>query len=162
MELYLIRHATAHALGERGITDDAERPLTEDGEKEARQIGAGLKRRDVRFDVLLTSPLLRARQTAERLLSAWKEAASDLRTCDELAPGFKCRKLAKALARLGAERVGLVGHQPSLGEWTGWLIGSKKAQLDIAKAGVAHVHCDSLPDKGSGNLVWLVPPEWLS
>jgi phosphohistidine phosphatase SixA len=54
-----------------------------------------------------------------------------------------------------------VGHQPDLGEFAAWLIGSKKAQIDIAKAGVAFIHCEKEVTKGGGSLEWLVPPEWL-
>jgi phosphohistidine phosphatase SixA len=54
----------------------------------------------------------------------------------------------------------LVGHQPDLGFYAGWLIGSKSAQVDLAKAGVARITCDDKPGKGRGMLIWLVTPEW--
>jgi phosphohistidine phosphatase SixA len=53
-----------------------------------------------------------------------------------------------------------VGHQPDLGEWTAWLIGSKKAHIDLAKAGVAFLACPDGTRKGGGSLVWLVTPDW--
>ncbi len=59
MDLYLIRHADALALGERGITDDAERPLSEQGESQAQTVGKVLHRQGVALDNIVTSPLLR-------------------------------------------------------------------------------------------------------
>ena len=56
--------------------------------------------------------------------------------------------------------MGLVGHVPDLAAHVAWLIGGKKAQVDLAKAAVAQVVCSEPPDKGGGVLVWLVPPEW--
>jgi phosphohistidine phosphatase len=161
VDLYVIRHAEAHPLGEGGIATDEERPLTEAGQARARQVGQGLQRRGVRPELVLTSPLVRARQTAEQLLAGLSQPAPELRLCQALEPGSRRRKLARAVNDLGKERVALVGHQPDLGEWVAWLVGSKKAHLDLAKAGVAYVRCDREADKGAGALVWLAPPEWL-
>jgi phosphohistidine phosphatase len=161
VELYLIRHADALPLGEGGIADDAERPLSEEGQKQAKQIAAGLQRRGVKLDLLLTSPLARARQTADPLAGAKPSLAAKLEECSLLAPGLKPRKLSKALAETGKAVLGLVGHQPDLGEYAAWLLGSKKVQIDLAKAGVAYLKCPEGPEKGAGRLVWLVTPEWL-
>jgi phosphohistidine phosphatase len=160
VNIYLIRHADALALGERGITRDAGRPLSEEGEIQARHIGAGLQRRGIRLEKVVISPFLRARQTAEGILRAWETRAPEVSVCSHLVPDGRPKKLAKFLRGLGGENVALIGHQPHLGLWTAWLIGSKKAQIDIAKAGVAYVNCDE-PRKGAGLLHWLVPPEWL-
>lgn len=160
MELYLIRHADALALGERGITDDAERPLSEKGEEEARAVGAALARKGIVLDRLYTSPLLRARQTAEAILKAWSRPAMDLQTCAQLVPGVNPRRLARFLEKDGGAKVGLVGHMPHLARVIGWLIGKKKAQLDLAKAGVAYVSCNEGMSKGDGVLHWMVAPDW--
>jgi phosphohistidine phosphatase len=162
VELYLVRHAEAHRLGERGITADENRPLTDEGQAQTRQLGAALQRRGLRPGAVLTSPLVRARQTAEQLVSQWPAPAPEVKVCEELAPGTKRRKLARAVGGLGLEQVVLVGHQPDLGEWAGWLIGSKKAQLGLSKAGVACIRADAELAKGAGTLLWLVPPEWLA
>jgi phosphohistidine phosphatase len=160
VELYLIRHADALALGERGITDDAERPLSENGAAQSRTVGLGLQRKSVGLDKLVTSPLLRARQTAEGILRVWSPPAPELLVCDDLAPGSKLRKLGRYLRDLGGERVGLVGHMPHIGELAAWLIGSRKAQVDVPKAGVALIRTDDEPRKRAGTLQWLVGPEW--
>jgi phosphohistidine phosphatase len=161
VDLYLIRHADAEPLG-AGITSDENRPLTPKGEEQARRLASGFRAKGIRLDMVLTSPLLRARQTAERMLQEWQNPAPELRVCRELGPGGKRRKLSRVLSELGAERVALVGHQPDLGDYAAWLVGSKKAQLDLAKAGIAYVSCEKEPDKAQGTLVFLVTPEWLS
>jgi phosphohistidine phosphatase len=162
MDLYLIRHADALALGERGITEDAERPLSEEGQAQAQSVGAGLQRMAVQLSLIVTSPLVRARQTTEGIVRGWAAPAPEVQVNPLLAPGGKRGKLAKALRALGWERLAVVGHQPDLGQFAAWLIGSKKAQVELAKAGVAYVHCPDGPAKGGGSLVWLVTPEWLA
>lgn len=159
MELYLIRHAEAAPVGERGITDDAERPLTPKGETQAAAVGKVLQRRGIVLHKLIVSPLLRAQQTAN-ILARHLQPAPDLITSDALVNGAKPRKLAKLLRSLEGERFGLVGHMPHIAEWAGWLIGAKKAQLDIAKAGIAQLVCGELPGKGLATLRLVVTPEW--
>ncbi len=160
MNLYLIRHAEASPLGADGIKDDADRPLTPEGQTQCGPLAAALKRQVVRLDRIVTSPLLRARQTAERLLQELSAPKPELHICDHLAPGGKRRKLTRFLCGLGAESVAIVGHMPDLGEYAGWLIGSRKAQLDLAKAGVACIHFEDEPGKGAGALTWMVTPQW--
>jgi phosphohistidine phosphatase len=162
VDLYLIRHADAVALGERDITSDADRPLSDDGQEQASHLAAGLQRKGVRFSKVLTSPLLRARQTAEGMLHDWAAPSPQLVVCDELAPGTKPRKLARVLRDLSEESIALVGHQPDLGEWAAWIIGSKKAQINVGKAGVVYIQSEDGPTKASGTLVWVVTHDWLT
>ncbi len=162
MDLYLIRHAEAVQLGEAaGVREDAERPLTEAGEAQTRILATGLLRQGVRLDYLVSSPLLRAQQTAEGMLRHWTGTPPELRECDHLAPGGRRRRAARFLRQQGGEAVGVVGHMPDLGRFAGWLLGSRKICLDLAKAGVALIRCDEEPAKGAGALVWMVTPEWL-
>src|SRR5262249_29784833 len=103
MDLYLIRHAEAVALGEQGIADDADRPLTEAGVKEARALGRELRRRGMTLDKLVTSPLLRAKQTADGILKDWPEPP-DLVECEDLAlDADKFSRLGRFLRDLGVE-----------------------------------------------------------
>jgi phosphohistidine phosphatase len=162
MDLYLIRHADAAPLGESGSTDDATRPLTAEGQQQARDLAGGLKRRQIHPSIVVTSPLLRARQTAETMLDSWGAGAPPLRECEDLASGGRRRKLLKFLRDLGQDHVALVGHQPDLGEFGAWLIGSRKAQLDLDKGGVACLRFAEEMKKGMARLVWLVTPAWLS
>jgi phosphohistidine phosphatase len=162
MDIYLIRHADALALDAANSGSDAERPLSSTGQEQARKVAEGLRRHGVRLNYLVTSPLVRAQQTAEEALRNWSEdAVPQLRVCEDLAPGGKRRRVTRFLGGLGAEAVGVVGHQPDLGEYGGWLLGHRKCPLDLAKAGVALIRCENGPGKGRGTLVWLVTPDWL-
>jgi phosphohistidine phosphatase len=160
MDLYLIRHADAVPVGEQGITDDFDRPLSAKGQRETQGLAAALSRRGVRLDKMVTSPLLRARQTAEGLIGAWASPTLELCVCEDLAPAGKRRRMARFLRKLGGDSFALVGHQPDLGELAGWLIGSRSARVEMAKAGVAYIACDDQPGKGGGALVWLTTPAW--
>ncbi|MCS6850776.1 MAG: phosphohistidine phosphatase SixA [Gemmataceae bacterium] len=162
MLIYLIRHAEAAPLGHGGTTHDAERPLTEDGLAQCRALALGLHKRQARFDLVLTSPLVRAVQTAEGMLKHWPAPAPELRHCDELTPGTKRRQLARYLRNCTTEQIALVGHQPDLGQFAAWLLGSNKVHIELAKGGVALISCDDEPAKGTGSLLWLVTPAWLA
>jgi phosphohistidine phosphatase len=161
MELYLIRHADAMALGENNVQADEDRPLSVAGQQQAKDVASGLQKKGVALQLILTSPLLRARQTAEGILKAWSGHAPEIKVCNELSPGKKPRKLAKMLKELENQPVALVGHEPDLSSWAAWLIGSRKAQLALAKAGVAHITCEDGPCKGGGTLLQLLTPDWL-
>src|ERR1700690_2747245 len=133
MDLYLIRHADALTLGERGITDDAERPLSEKGENQANQVGKILLKKGVTLDKLVTSPLVRSRQTTDLILKNWNGKAPEVVVSEDLVPDAKPRRLAKFLRKLGGDHVALVGHLPHIAHWAGWLLGAKKAQIEMAK-----------------------------
>jgi phosphohistidine phosphatase len=162
MHIYLIRHAEAVARGEPGIESDEARPLTDMGRSQARSLGLAFQRHRYVIHSLVTSPLLRAVQTAEELANVWGISHDSIRQCDHLAPGGRPRKLAKFIEELGTESVALVGHQPDIDELTGWLIGNRNAQIDMAKSGAALVEVTGQPGKGEGVLQWLVTPEWVS
>jgi phosphohistidine phosphatase len=159
MDLYLIRHADALPLGEGGIQDDAERPLSETGVAQCAPLAEAFARRGVHLDQVVTSPLLRARQTAEAILQHLP-SPPPLHLCDHLAPGGRRRKLTRFIRGLEGTSLGLVGHMPDLALFAAWLIGSKKAQVEIAKAGFACVRFESRPDKDLGVLISLLPPQW--
>lgn len=160
MDLYIIRHADAVPLGEGGISEDADRPLTETGKGHARALAAAFLKRGVQPAVVVTSPLVRARQTAEELLRNWPAPAPSLQESELLSPGFKFKKLSRFLRELGASPIAIVGHMPDLNIYAAWLIGGKNAHIDLAKASVAHIACNEGPGKDCGALGWLVTPEW--
>jgi phosphohistidine phosphatase len=160
MDIYLIRHADAVPLGQNGAADDAERKLTELGHAQAQALGKALQDRGVHAATVVASPLVRARQTAEGLLGAWSRPTNELMVCPALAPGGKPRKLARYLEKLNAASVVLVGHRPDIETFAAWLIGSKKARIDLEKAGAALVRSEGEPGKGCGALVWVVTPAW--
>jgi phosphohistidine phosphatase len=159
MELYLIRHADAVPVGDNGIANDADRPLTDLGRNQAKALAKALQKQGIHLDKLLTSPLLRARQTAEEIVSSWVGPQPAIEECEPLEPGGKAKKLAKFVRDLEVNAVGLVGHQPDLSEHVAWLIGSKRAHIDLEKAGVAAIRCGEAR-KGGGMLAWLITPQW--
>jgi phosphohistidine phosphatase len=161
MDLYLIRHADAKPLGEDGIQDDADRPLTAKGEAQAKSLAKALQKRGVQLGLVVSSQLLRARQTAEKMLAHWTEPPPALTICEEVAPGGKRRKLSKFLREQSADAIAVVGHMPGIGAYAAWLIGDNKAELELDKAGVARIAFPEGPRKGEGTLTWLVTPEWL-
>ena len=160
MNLYLIRHAQTADLAPDDTRDDAERPLTDAGKGQCAALATALHSRNVALDQVVSSPLLRARQTVEGMLEHWPAPAPEQLTCNALAPGGRAKKITRFLLGLNGENVALVGHAPDLAEYAGWLIGAKKAQMEFAKAGVAFIRFDGSPEKGEGALVWIVTPEW--
>jgi phosphohistidine phosphatase len=160
MHLYVIRHAEAAPQGQDGIERDEDRPLTPGGQEQARRLAHALRGRGVKLDKLLTSPLLRAKQTAETVIASWGDGAPPLEECAALAPGGKKKKLLRELLAAGSEAVGVVGHNPDLGVLIGWLIGEKEVNLALAKAGVACIAFEGSPCKECGTLAWMVTPAW--
>jgi phosphohistidine phosphatase len=156
MDLYLIRHAEAEPRGV-AAKPDAARELTDAGREQARAVAETFRTRGLVPEVVVTSPLVRARQTAE----AFQTFVDHADVCPLLAPGVKPRKVARYLRSLSKHRLALVGHNPDLSELAAWLIGSRKAQIDIAKGGVAFITCQGDADKGSGTLHWMLAPEWV-
>jgi phosphohistidine phosphatase len=160
MQLYVIRHAEAVDVGSNGVACDEERPLTEKGREQCRVVARALRCAGVELEKLLTSPLVRARQTAEEMVKQWPNLHLEPTECEELEPGRRKRKLLRELLAAGGEAVGVVGHNPDLVELVGWLVGEKEVGLALPKAGVVRIDFDGPPNKGAGRLVWLLPPEW--
>jgi len=160
MNFCLIRHGDAQPVDVTSGLDDADRPLTEKGFQQCRDLAAALRRAGVELGKVVTSPYLRARQTADELLKHWQEPAPELVVCEALAPGGKDKKLSRFLRGLESDSVTLVGHMPDLAAYAAWLVGSKKTQLNLAKAGAAFIESDTGPNKGAGVLTWLITPAW--
>jgi len=160
MELYLIRHAEAVSRDDPSYADD-ERPLTEAGRNQCRALARALVSRGIQFDAVIASPLARARQSAEELLQNMPGPLADVEFCRHVAPGGKYRKLVRFLLGVGGESVAVVGHEPDLGEFAARLIGCRKANVKLAKAGVAHIRYDGSIGKDDGTLISLLTPEWI-
>lgn len=156
MNLFLVRHA--EAVPEAAT--DMSRELTEVGREQARKLAAAFQHRGVNLGAIIASPYVRAQQTAETMLADWPDPKPPVHTFDEIGFDVRPKKIVKFLKKLGQNSVAIVGHQPGLSRFTGWLIGSKKAQIDLDKAGVIRINCDAL-EKGGGALEWLITSEWL-
>lgn len=156
---YLIRHAIAEARGEKW-PDDRLRPLTHKGMARMRQGVRGLRALGVEIDLLLTSPLVRARQTADIVIEGMKPTPA-LEVVPALAPGASRAAVSDALGNFHkAQSVAVVGHEPDLGELARWLAGAR-APLPFKKGGVCRVDTTGGPAAGSGQLVWFATPGML-
>jgi phosphohistidine phosphatase len=158
-ELYLIRHGPAEPRGE-AWPDDTKRPLTDRGTARVRQAARGLARLGVSFDVVLTSPLVRARQTADIVASAFDEKPH-VSQIESLAPGAAPAALLADLGKHARRvRIALVGHEPGIGELAARLIGARHP-LTFKKGAVCRIDLDVLPPAGPGTLRWLATPRIL-
>jgi phosphohistidine phosphatase len=160
MQLLIIRHAIAHERDARRWREDGLRPLSPQGMVRARQAAQGLKRLGPRPARLLTSPLLRARQTATILNASagWPKPVP----CAELLPGAPPEELLAVLAHLGAERIAVVGHEPDLGELlAACLGGATRGAFRFRKMGGALVDFRTSARAGRGQLLWFLPPRVL-
>jgi phosphohistidine phosphatase len=150
MQLYFLRHGEADWPG--WTKPDDERPLTDFGKKEVRQVAKFLNRLKVKPDLVVTSPLPRALQTAE---VAAEQLKTKLRQDEALEPGFGISELRTVLKRHRSKVLMLVGHEPDFSSVISALTG---ASLKLSKAGVALVDID--PEAQEGRLLWLFPPKF--
>lgn|SRR5262245_39088526 len=158
-ELYLIRHGPAEERGD-AWPDDAKRPLSDTGIPRTRKAARGLAALGVTFDVVLTSPLARARQTAEIVAAAY-DPRPPIVAIDGLAPGAS---IASAIGDLEKHarrtRIALVGHEPGIGELAARLLGSQHP-LEFKKAAICRIDVGRLPPTGAGVLRWFVTSRML-
>ena len=158
-ELYLVRHAIADERGE-AWPDDTKRPLTTDGMTRMKKAARGLARLGVVIDVVLTSPLVRARQTAE-ILAAEMDPHPAMVNTDALAPGATHAALIAELEKHARRpRIALVGHEPGIGELAARLIGSRHP-IEFKKGALCRIDFDEFPPGGPGDLRWLLTPKIL-
>jgi phosphohistidine phosphatase len=158
-ELYLIRHGLAEARGDQW-PDDTKRPLTEEGMSRLRKQARALARLEVTIDVLLTSPLVRTRQTAE-ILAAGLEPRPHIIAVDSLAPDGSYQAVVADLEKQARKtRIALVGHEPSIGELAARLIGARHA-IEFRKGAVCRIDVTALPPSGSGALRWFLTPKFM-
>ena len=152
MKLYFFRHGAADWPDWHG--PDSERPLTKDGKKEVRRVAEALVERGVETDVILSSPLPRAHQTAEIAAAA---LGATLTVEPALAPGFNVDALRALLRAHEGRNVMFVGHEPDFSRMVEALTGGT---VSMAKAGVARVDLESAAE-ARGELRWLVTPKIL-
>jgi phosphohistidine phosphatase len=156
-ELYLVRHGLAEERGD-AWPDDTKRPLTDEGISRMRKAARGLARLGVSVEVVLTSPLVRARQTAEALAAALDPRPS-LVNVDSLAPdGAYASVIADLEKHARKTRLALVGHEPMIGELAARLLGSRHP-IEFKKGAVCRIDIDDLPPAGPGDLRWMLTPK---
>jgi len=158
-ELYLVRHAIAAERGEEW-PDDAKRPLTERGIARFKEVVKGLNALDLAVDEVFTSPLIRAKQTAE-VLAAGVTGKPSVKLLDALAPGHTAVQTMSQLAKSAKRRrIALVGHEPDLGELAAHLLGAQRA-VPFKKGGVCRIDVESLTSRRAGSLIWFATPRML-
>jgi phosphohistidine phosphatase len=159
LELYLIRHGVAAVRGE-DYPDDSKRPLTSDGIARLRTEAKALDALGVVFEHILSSPLVRARQTADVFSETMKSKPS-VSTTDALTPAGSPAAVIQELGKhMRKASIALVGHEPNMGELAAHLIGAK-VPFQFKKGAVCRIDFAVLPPKGKGELVWFVTPKML-
>ncbi|HET9496894.1 MAG TPA: histidine phosphatase family protein [Candidatus Limnocylindria bacterium] len=156
MILYFLRHGKAGQGDPSDPTDDA-RELTDTGAAELRAAAPLWRRLNLRPDVILSSPLPRALQTAE-LFAAGIQSSHDPVVDDRLRPGADWADLAQSLAtHRDARRVLFVGHEPDFSIAIQELTGARAVRM--RKGGLACVEFPGIPEPGAGELAWLLDPD---
>src|ERR1700693_2705024 len=161
MELLIVRHAIALERDRERWRDDGVRPLSPAGIKQSRKAAPGLKEYSRAPDRVLTSPLVRARQTAQILtdVAGWPQAVE----APELSPQTPALAVLTLLAKDRSKVVAVVGHQPGLGALlTACLLGDGEVlPIEMKKNAVACVSFEGPPRAGRAALKWLATPRML-
>ena len=163
MELYLLRHGLAVERGTTGFKDDALRPLTPKGRRQLRTIAAAIKGMDLRCDLILSSPLQRAKQTAE-IIAREIKLKKRVKFSNALAPGGSAAVLFRQLVRMKPmpARLLFVGHEPDLSRLISLLItGGMRLQMDFKKGGLCKLDIGKLKAGKCATLAWLLTPKQL-
>jgi len=159
MDLLLIRHAEAGERDPNTWPDDDLRPVSADGQRKQLAAAEGMKRLGLEFDFLVTSPLLRARQTAEIVAQVfdWKEPPL---ADDALGHGCTVAAVVKLLGKFPpSSTVALVGHEPAFSRMAAALVGrTGDASLRLRKSGIIGVAFDGPAEAGKGRLEFLLKP----
>ncbi len=163
MQLLLVRHGIAEDREKFAATgeDDSRRPLTKQGKWKMEQIAQGLRRVARSIDVLATSPLTRARQTAEIIASAYGDL--DIVSVPALAPDSPFDRFLTWLRRQrDAEIVAVVGHEPHIGGLATWLLtGLTDSRTPLRKGGACLLELEPAARAGEATLVAMLPPALL-
>ena len=160
MEIFLLRHGLAVERGTRGFEDDATRPLTPKGRRQLRKTAAAMKQMELRFNLILSSPLLRAKQTAE-IVAADLKIKKRLKFSNALAPGGDTASLFRQIERMKPvpERLLLVGHEPDLSRLVSLLVtGGAPLPMDFKKGGLCKLDVEKLSAGKCATLAWLLTP----
>jgi phosphohistidine phosphatase len=158
MDLYILRHAIAEPRGHSIAGRDTQRPLTAEGERKMRRVARGMKAANLSFDLILSSPYLRARQTAEVVVEILGRARK-VEFSDTLAADGNPKELINGLRKTRRKRVLLVGHEPYLSRLISFLIsGGAGISINLRKGGLCKLTAESLRYGRCATLEWLLTP----
>lgn len=164
MEIYLLRHAIAEPRDPFSAKPDSQRRLTPEGARKMRRIARGMKSLDLSFDAIVSSPFLRARETAE-IVAAVFRLKKALQFSPALSAGAGLKKLIGQLKRLErtSKRVLLVGHEPDFSELISLLVaGNSSFSITLKKGGLARLTVETLRHGSCATLEWLLTPSQLA
>jgi len=164
MELLIIRHAIAEPLGKRNEFSDEKRVLSTEGRSRMREVVKGLIKLGVEIDLILTSPLARALETAELIAASMGVSKKDIKQTENLAPGASSDQLFSEIkCHQGAESLALVGHQPDLGMLVSQMIQNESDafSIQLKKGGICCVNVTETVPKLRGEIMWLLTPRQL-
>ena len=159
MILYVIRHGIAVDRTDPKSPAEAERPLTAEGVRKARQAALGLDALGVKPDVFITSPYVRAAQTAEIFAEALGFPTDKIRVSEALTPAANPADIPKELSRLRVREVACFGHAPHVDLLIGELAGARRPFTELKKGGV--VCFEQTASHGRWELRWILTPKLL-
>lgn len=161
MNIFILRHGIAVDRGTKGFENDSERPLTGKGKRQLRKSAAAMKRMNLRFDLILSSPYVRARETAEIVAEELK-LKKRLRLTDVLKAENEPESVVAEIRRLKPEprNLLLVGHEPYLSNLVSRLVsGNGGLALDFKKGGLCKLETEKLNGGVVARLTWLLTPK---
>ena len=159
MNLYIVRHAIAVEPGTPGYDDDSQRPLTDTGRKKMKKIVKGLRQFEVELDLILASPYVRARATAEILASEFKMKKKIAFTDNLIPPGNFDSLIDEIGEKYAVDNLALVGHEPMLSRFVSFLMtGNPDAAITLKKGGVCLLSAEDLRHERRAALQWLLTP----
>ena len=164
MELYILRHGIAAERGSGEFRSDSQRPLTPDGIKKLRRTVGAMQSLGLAFDLILSSPYARARQTAD-IVARGLGLERTLKLSALLEPGADLEALIAELAsrRKDAERVLLVGHEPMLSSLISLLVsGETDLEITLKKGGLCKLAIRTVSPGRCATLEWLLAPKHLA
>ena len=157
MILYIVRHGIAVNRDDPKCPPEAERPLTAEGVKKTRSAALGLKSMGAKPDVLITSPFVRAAQTAEIFAEVLGHSTAKIRATDSLTPAANPSEFIRELAKIRAKEIGCFGHAPHMDLLIAQMVGARGVFTQLKKSGVACLEHAA----GKWELRWMLSPKIL-
>ena len=159
MEIYILRHGIAVERGTPGYKRDSDRPLTKEGEEKMHQIADAMLGMELKFDLILSSPYVRAGQTA-RIVAG--ELDEEVTFTDSLEPDGSALDLIAEINDEKPQRVLLVGHEPDLSRLISVLVtGGTEAAIELKKGSLCKLTSGKLTFGQCATLYWLLTPKHL-
>jgi phosphohistidine phosphatase SixA len=158
MEIFILRHGDANSDSKK-ITDDSKRSLTEAGIKEIENVCRFFEEFDIKIDHIFSSPLKRAKQTAQIIL---KDQRAKMTEIEELKPEGNPDDTCKKIIKQNHSSILVVGHNPLLVDIINHITSSQKqiaSNISLKTGGLAKIKITSVEPRLTGHLEWLLAPK---